>query len=157
MAVRVDTDNRECLGWICLVGLTWGPQAQLQLPHTGKQKDRFTEEMTKRNKCIIHESQPEISHYCNKCMQTCRADGRVFKVEAALTDGLTIGHPCCSTFVCPTVLACNWHQFCPMHNHLHLQCAVVGCSLPVVKLSKTVNGKVISRYVSIPCTKRWNA
>jgi hypothetical protein len=120
--------------------------ARLQLPHTGKQKDRFTEEMVKRNERIICEGQPEIAHYCDKCMRTYRTDGGdVFKVEATVTDGLTIGHPCCSTFACPTALACNRHRFCPMHSHLHLQCAIVGCSLPVVQLSKAVDGKVTSR------------
>ena len=95
--------------------------AQLQLPHTGKQKDQFTEEMAKCNEHIIHEGQPEIAHYWNKCMQTYQTDGGdVFKVEATITDGLTISHPCCSTFACPTALACNCHWFCSTHSHLHL-------------------------------------
>jgi hypothetical protein len=119
--------------------------ARLQLPHTGKQKDRFTEKMAERNERIIREGQPEIAHYCDKCMRTYRTDsGTIFKVEATVTDGLTIGHPCCTTFTCPISLASNRHRFCPTHSHLNLQCAVVGCSLPVITLSKTIDGKVTS-------------
>jgi hypothetical protein len=39
------------------------------VPHTGDQKDRFTELMQKRNDEIITEGQDEISHYCDKCMR----------------------------------------------------------------------------------------
>ena len=117
--------------------------SRLQLPHTGKQKDRFTEEMTTHNEQIICEGQPEIAHYCDKCMRTYWMDnGEVFKVEAPVTDGLTIGHPCCSTFTCPIPLSHSRHQFCPTHAHLHLQCRIVGCSHPIIKMSKTVSGKV---------------
>jgi hypothetical protein len=99
----------------------------------------------KHNERIICEGQPEIAHYCDKCMRTYRtSNGQIFKVEAAVTDGLTIGHLCCSLFACLTPLASNRHRFCPTHSHLHLQCAIIGCSLPVVRLSKTVDGKVIS-------------
>jgi CxC6 like cysteine cluster associated with KDZ transposases len=100
--------------------------------------------MVERNERIIREGQPEIAHYCDKCMRTYRTADGIFKVEAAVTDGLTIGHPCCTMFTCPISLASNRHRFCPTHIHLCLQCAVVGCSLPVVKLSKTIDGKVTS-------------
>jgi hypothetical protein len=117
----------------------------LQLPHTGKQKDRFTKEMANRNERIIREGQPEIAHYCDKCMQTFRAQsGELYKVEAAITDGLTIGHPCCSFFACPIPLTSNRHRFCLSHTHLHLQCAVVGCSAAVVENFRLVDGKETS-------------
>jgi hypothetical protein len=80
-------------------------------------------------------------------MRTFRTDDGVFKVEATVTDRLTIGHPCCSTFACPTSLGSNRHRFCPLHSHLHLQCAIVGCSSPVVKCSGNVGGKVVSRHM----------
>jgi len=116
---------------------------QLQLPHTGKQKDRFTMAMTARNERIVHDGQLEIKHYCDKCMRTYRTDnGQRYKVEAAVTDGLTIGHPCCSTFACPIPLGSNRHRFCGSHSHLHLVCAIVGCDRPVVKHTKTIDGKI---------------
>jgi hypothetical protein len=118
-------------------------QAQLQLPHIGKQKDQFTEEMAKHNESIIRKGQPEIAHYRDKCMRTYQIDGNIFKVEATVMDGLTIGHPCCASFACPISLANIRHRFCPTHNDLHLQCAIVGCSHPVVTLSNTVDGKVV--------------
>ena len=116
----------------------------LTLPHTGKQKDRFTKEMADRNGCIIRKGQPEIAHYCAKCMRTYRGPGgELYKVEAAVTDGLTLGHPCCSLFACPISLASNRHRFCATHTHLHLQCAVVGCTAAVVESTKLVKGKEI--------------
>jgi len=97
--------------------------------------------MTVRNKRIIRKGQPEIKHYCDKCMRTYRTeDGQCYKVEAAITDGLTIGHPCCSTFACPIPLGNNRHCFCGSHAHLHLVCAIVGCDCPIIT-HKTTIGK----------------
>src|ERR1700683_5595148 len=111
----------------------------------GKQKDHSMHAMTVHNERIIHKGQPEIKHYCDKCMQTYQTkDGQHYKVEAAVTDGLTMCHPCCSMFACPLTLTSNHHHFCAPHSHLHLVCAVVGCNNTVVKCSKTVNRKVIT-------------
>jgi len=120
-------------------------QTVLQLPHTGMQKDRFTTEMANRNERIIHEGQPEIAHYCDKCMRIYRGDGgECHKVEAVVMDGLTIGHPCCSSFACTIPLGSNRHRFCPTYTHLHLQCAVVGCDEAVVQNTVTVDEKVVT-------------
>jgi hypothetical protein len=116
---------------------------RLQVPHIGKQKDRFTAEMAQRNERIVRDGQPEIAHYCNKCMRTYETtNGLVHKVEAVVTDGLTIGHPCCASFACPNALGSMRHRFCPTHGHLHMICAIVGCSQPVVEFDKTIKGKV---------------
>jgi hypothetical protein len=118
---------------------------RLRLPHTGKQKDRFTDAMDERNERIVLQGQPEIAHYCDKCMRTYETEhGDCYKVEAPVTDGLTIGHPCCTSFACPIPLSSNRHQFCKTHSHLRLQCAVSGCSHPVVQHSKTVDGKLVT-------------
>ena len=101
---------------------------QLHLPHTGKQKDCFTDAMDERNEQIVLQGQPEIAHYCDKCMHTYETEhGDCYKVEAHVTDGLTIGHLCCTLFACPIPLLSNRHQFCKTHSHLRLQCAVSGC------------------------------
>jgi hypothetical protein len=47
-------------------------QSTLVVPHTGEQKDRFTEAMKARNALIRLYSQPEIRHFCDLCI-------RVFK------------------------------------------------------------------------------
>jgi len=42
----------------------------LEVPHKGKQKDRFTLAMDERNKRIIHEGQPNaVRHACDKCLR----------------------------------------------------------------------------------------
>lgn len=51
-------------------------QSTLVVPHTGEQKDRFTEAMQARNALIRLYSQPEIRHHCDKCIRVFRdADG----------------------------------------------------------------------------------
>lgn len=44
--------------------------SHLEVPHEGKQKDRFTLAMEERNKRIIHEGQPNaVHHACDKCLR----------------------------------------------------------------------------------------
>jgi hypothetical protein len=57
----------------------------LKLPHTGKQKDRFTKEIADHNEHIICVGQPKIGNYCEKCMRTYISSGELYKVEAAAT------------------------------------------------------------------------
>lgn len=40
---------------------------RLHLPHTGDQKDRFTQAMQDRNNRIRLAGQPEWAHYCERC------------------------------------------------------------------------------------------
>lgn len=59
-----------------------------------------------------------------------------------VTDGLTLGHPCCAHIptkdepTCTNPLASNRHRFCTEHYHLHNQCAIVTCDRPVLAGSK---------------------
>ena len=42
----------------------------LEVPHEGKQKDRFIQAMEERNRRIIHEGQPNaVWHACDKCLR----------------------------------------------------------------------------------------
>jgi hypothetical protein len=42
----------------------------LQVLHTGKQKDRFTEAMQERNKDFVINGQPDaVQHACDKCLR----------------------------------------------------------------------------------------
>jgi CxC5 like cysteine cluster associated with KDZ transposases len=45
-------------------------QSTLVVPHTGNQSDRFKAAMQARNARMRLYSQPEIRHYCSKCMRT---------------------------------------------------------------------------------------
>lgn len=91
--------------------------------------------MATRNSRIVRDGQPEIPHYCDKCMRTFPYGDSLYKVEAVVTDGLTIGHPCCLVFTCKEPLANNRHRFCLSHAHLRFQCSIVGCTAPVAEYS----------------------
>jgi hypothetical protein len=53
----------------------------------------------------------------------------VRKVWVVVTDGVTVGHPCCAIHNCFTALGNNRHQYCPEHAPLYdHKCAIIGCS-----------------------------
>ena len=107
----------------------------LLVPHTGNQNHWFADTMATQNSCIVREEQYEIFHYCDKCMRTFPYGDSLYKIEAVVTNGLTIGHPCCLVFTSKEPLTNNQHYFCPTHAHLCLQWSIVGCMEPVVGLS----------------------
>jgi len=54
----------------------------MQVPHTGSQRDRFTQLMEERNAWIIGEGQDEVSHYCDKCMRVyVGSDGQFSELQ----------------------------------------------------------------------------
>lgn len=50
------------------------------------------------------------------------------KIHVAVTDGVTIGHPCCGVPKCTAPLSNNRHRFCDGHAEKNLKCAVVACN-----------------------------
>jgi hypothetical protein len=108
--------------------------ATLILPHTGLQRDRFTVAIRERNIRFRLYGQPNIRHYCKKCVRFFD-DGR--KVSAVVIDGVTIGRPCCSIHNCHSPLQNNQHRFCPNHACFNLICAIVGCNMPTAPKSRT--------------------
>ena len=71
----------DCQGWSKL----------LEVPHTGAQKDRFTAALCSRNLRFCMYGQPELRHYCNKCMRVFKNGTKVWVV---VIDGVTVGCPC---------------------------------------------------------------
>jgi hypothetical protein len=49
-----------------------GRLLQLEVPHTGLQKDRFTTAMRQRNSRFVRDGQPEVDHWCRKCTRIYR-------------------------------------------------------------------------------------
>jgi len=110
----------------------------LQVPHIGDQKDRFHAAMHERNEHIIRFGQPELQHFCDRCMRVFEhPDGTKSKCQVVVTDGITLGHPCCGEFRCPEPLINNCARFCQTHAHLHNICAITGCNLPIIAGTKT--------------------
>lgn len=60
-----------------------------------------------------------------------KADYCTDKMQAAVCDGDTIGHPCCAVHDCKVPLASHHHRFCPDHSSLNEICAVTTCELPI--------------------------
>lgn len=105
---------------------------QLQVPHTGLQKDRFKEAMAERNKDFVLNGQPDaVCHACDKCFRRYETeDGEIRKFDEIkiytfivlnrllgqchpiVGDGLSIGRPCCATFACREPLQNNRHRYC---------------------------------------------
>ena len=48
----------------------------LMVPHTGEQKHCFTQAMHARNALLRLYSQPEITHYCDKCIRVFKGHDR---------------------------------------------------------------------------------
>lgn len=110
-------------------------QESLEVPHTGAQKDRFTPTIKARNLRFRLYSQPELRHYCNKCVRFYHGPNKkvTHMVYVVVIDGITVGHPCCAIHNCHVPLANNRHRFCPEDAPLHdTICSIVGCSDPVL-------------------------
>jgi CxC6 like cysteine cluster associated with KDZ transposases len=106
---------------------------RLVVPHTGDQKDRFTSAMVLRNERIVLNGQDELTHSCDKCMRIYHnADGTMSKCQPIITDGLTLGHPCCGVFRCTEPLQNNRNRFCATHFARHWVCAIDGCEQPCI-------------------------
>lgn len=53
----------------------------LHVPHTGLQRDRFTEAMRERNMRIANRGQPELAHACVVCTPLKTKDGRLCEFD----------------------------------------------------------------------------
>ena len=49
------------------------------------------------------------------------------KIQAAVCDGNTIGHPCCAVHDCKVPLETNRCRYCPLHVEREKQCEVEDC------------------------------
>lgn len=122
----------------------------LILPHdASSQSERLDYAMHRRNKAMEGIGQECWSHACSLCFQLdIGEDGQprmllLFpsqlintnvhssgKLQFAVGDGVTLGHPCCSVHDCHIPLSSTRDRFCPEHKILERSCAVVGCTIP---------------------------
>ncbi|KAJ3497491.1 hypothetical protein NLJ89_g10345 [Agrocybe chaxingu] len=106
---------------------------RLIVPHTGEQKDCFTQAMKERNMDMILHGQPDaISHACDKCFRTYKTENdEIRECHPIVGDGITLGRPCCSSFGCPEPLQNNRHRFCKTHKTMEKICVIDICKEPV--------------------------
>ncbi|EIW85984.1 hypothetical protein CONPUDRAFT_44027, partial [Coniophora puteana RWD-64-598 SS2] len=111
----------------------------LRVPHTGEQRVRFNAAMHDRNLRIIALGQREIQHHCKGCMRIYEEkEEGTESCQPVVSDGLTIGHPCCKTFRCTKSLDKIRNHWCPGCAKLCAdQCAVENCVRKIVPTDNT--------------------
>ncbi|KAG1855594.1 hypothetical protein F4604DRAFT_1659927 [Suillus subluteus] len=108
----------------------------LCVPHGNSQSARYTAAMRACNERIFtEEGQDELPHACYGCMRLfSMPDGTTHYTEVVVTDGITVGRPCCAVPHCKNALASTRNRFCsadPSHRQLKTICAVDRCDQPV--------------------------
>ncbi|KAF8158569.1 hypothetical protein B0H34DRAFT_656485 [Crassisporium funariophilum] len=102
----------------------------LHLEHNApSHKDRLKPALEEQNKRMEGIGQEEYTHACDLCFIVfVDEQGQLMKLQAAICDGDTIGHPCCAVHNCqePLVNHCLW--FCAMHSALNRQCSITDCT-----------------------------
>ncbi|KAG1892917.1 uncharacterized protein F5891DRAFT_1197022 [Suillus fuscotomentosus] len=117
-------------------------RGQLQVPHDGDQKDCYTAVMHACTEWIMTHGQEELPHACYGCMRAYTSpDGTLQSTEVIVTDGVTVGWPCCAIPWCKNPLTTNHHRYCLEHQNLKSVCAVEGCGQAVTSDPKT--GKLL--------------
>jgi hypothetical protein len=123
---------------------------QLVISHDGHQHDRFSTAMRACTEYIIIFGHEELPHACDGCVRIfTSSDGTMSRTEVVVTDGVTVGRPCCAVPYCKNPLATNQHRFCsldPLHHACELICAIDGCERPV-----TTDGKTAAKSCDDPC------
>ncbi|KAJ7699399.1 hypothetical protein B0H16DRAFT_1836555 [Mycena metata] len=73
--------------------------------------------------------QEEWNHICDLCCYIYRDDdGQWVYLRSNVTDGLTMGHFCCTVHDCQNRLRSVKDSFCPEHQPLKKQCCVTACT-----------------------------
>ncbi|KAJ7085175.1 hypothetical protein B0H15DRAFT_910539 [Mycena belliarum] len=101
----------------------------LVLSNTARsQSERLRPALHERNILLAGTGQPAWNHACNLC---CGVDtdvnGVEYAVRSTVTDGITIGRPCCGVHDCLEPLPTVKHRFCALHRRMENQCAVTTC------------------------------
>ena len=79
------------------------------------------------------------NHACDWCAQYVVGDnGKLVAVYwSVMTDGVSLGHPCCAVHDCKIPLTTNKHHYCPIHSSLSNLCVVVSCQALAMEGFKT--------------------
>jgi hypothetical protein len=117
----------------------------LSFPHGSvHQIDRFKTILQARNNRFSGYMRPEWNHICDLCSKVVeRSDEKgvalylfiilsislcPVRIRSAVTDGITIGHPCCAFHDCKIPLSNMKHRYCDKHQEEFGQkCAVKTC------------------------------
>ncbi|KAJ3743291.1 hypothetical protein EV360DRAFT_57709, partial [Lentinula raphanica] len=99
---------------------------------SGELNLRLKEVMCERNDRMVTEGQPEQLH--------------AWSLRAVVTDGVTLGHPCCKVHNCTEPLENNRHHWCKTHSQQKLLCSFTDCARPACPGKRTCDEPLHRRY-----------
>ncbi|KDR68401.1 hypothetical protein GALMADRAFT_231368 [Galerina marginata CBS 339.88] len=100
----------------------------LELEHKAEsQAKRLLPALQERNNRMAGPGQEAWNHACDRCSYTYENEDGVYCIRSTVTDGITIGRPCCAVHDCPNSLPTVKHRYCLNHSDLAAICAVVSC------------------------------
>ncbi|KZP00080.1 hypothetical protein CALVIDRAFT_476434, partial [Calocera viscosa TUFC12733] len=103
-------------------------QTRLRLPDSAPTEvDRLATAMQDRNHFMAGTGQEQWAHACELCRKYFLHNGQEYTLSCAITDGVSIGRPCCAIHNCPNPLPSNRAHYCHVHTTLESICAVEGC------------------------------
>ncbi|TFK19685.1 hypothetical protein FA15DRAFT_570114, partial [Coprinopsis marcescibilis] len=76
----------------------------------------------------------------------------VTSMQAIVSDGISMGRPCCQMFWCCEPLQNNRHQYCHTHFDNHYNCIIEGCSEHVHVLEQTLPDGTTNTKVMKTCS-----
>ncbi|TFY56483.1 hypothetical protein EVG20_g8909 [Dentipellis fragilis] len=97
--------------------------------YEGNQESWLKFAMVWRNLQMIDEGQPVKMHTWDMCEKFIERMGYkgLLSLHAVVTDGITIGHPCCAVHNCMWPLINNRHHYCSVHKSDTLKCVITAC------------------------------
>ncbi|KAG9052736.1 hypothetical protein FS842_009330 [Serendipita sp. 407] len=122
-------------------------ECPLTLPHsdTSNRDGRFRDALTDHNHRFSGYLRPDYNHVCDGCAAVVERDGQSALIRSMVTDGIVMGHPCCSIHDCKNPLPSTQSRFCSEHQDQENLCATVGCSNAVLPGSKACGDAVCQR------------
>ncbi|KZT60570.1 hypothetical protein CALCODRAFT_416579, partial [Calocera cornea HHB12733] len=113
-------------------------RSRLQLPESAANEvDRLAVAMEDRNRFMAGTGQEYWAHACDLCQKHFIREGQEYTLSCAITDGVSIGRPCCSVHNCAKSLPNNRARYCELHEPLNHICAIEDCDQPVEQDMRT--------------------
>ncbi|KDQ05857.1 hypothetical protein BOTBODRAFT_60845 [Botryobasidium botryosum FD-172 SS1] len=110
----------------------------LSLPHDTTQSLRLNAALEAQNKQMEGTGQEYWAHACDICLKLSKnSHGDTVKMQAAVSDGDTIGHYCCGVRNCRNPLPSMRAFWCHEHASMADLCVVKGCGRPRVLPHRT--------------------
>ncbi|TFK17030.1 hypothetical protein FA15DRAFT_683625 [Coprinopsis marcescibilis] len=126
----------------------------LMVSNDEEQKDQLLDAITEWNNQFEKQRQPEWAQYCLKCVWFWKdSNGNISEMASAIvSDGITIGHPCCNVAHCEEPLAnCKIDRFCQRHASCNSVCAIDGCEYSISPGYKTCSDPDHCELENIQC------